>query len=924
MKSFQILTWDSSDVNTDDTTDFRVTMYGRTDEGNSIAAHCYYKPCFFVEIPQHWRDGSYIQNELNEHKSFNKYANCIHDIRIVKKKKFFGFTNNQWFRFVRVIFTSKEAWKQAHYILRNKYSVYEANIEPVLRFIHVCKIQTTGWVNVDDGKYTNVEDRETTCEEEILISKFQNILHNNDKQSICKLKMCSFDIEVYSSNGSFPDALSTDNDCPIIQIASTYKKYGDDKPYHYDLFTLKKCNTILNVNIVECENERDLLLKWCESIVNRDPDIMIGYNIWKFDLSYIFDRASRLRINFMLNLNRTKDITSTQYSAKFSSSAYGDNEYKMVTSTGRMQIDLLELYKREHKLIKYSLSFVSEHFLKDDKIDMPIKELFSRYENGNPDDMYEIGKYCVKDTELPLQLMHKLNDIPNLMEMAKATYVPMNYLIERGQQIKVFSQITRQTQIEDMVVITPKSSVKSDSFVGATVLKADKGAYMEEVVTGLDFASLYPTIMRAHNLCYNTIVLDENRYGNIDGVEYEETTWEVDGTKYTYKFAQNTQGILPKLLETLAKNRKQAKKDMAKAVEGNDVFMKNVFNGKQLAFKVSMNSIYGFCAAFMLPCQPISATVTTIGRNMIEKTKNLVEEWYPGARVIYGDTDSVMVIFETTSDDILKESFKLGNEAADKISATFKYPIELEFEKCYYPYLLFSKKRYAGLMYTNPEKPDYIDAKGIQLVRRDNPNFVKQVSKKVLDMIMYDRQIYESQLYAKEQGQLLLDGEVPIDDLIVSKSMRKDYKNTNQPHLYVATKIEKRQPGSGPKSGDRVPYVFIKTNNAKDLQYKKAEDPNYVKENKDVELDYIYYLEHSLMSPLSSLFELFTADPGEELFGDMRREYLKTKEKNARQIASASFFKPGNIAIANSLPTIKPKRSKKVEMNIKPINMFFP
>jgi DNA polymerase delta subunit 1 len=612
--------------------------------------------------------------------------------------------------------------------------------------------------------------------------------------------------------------------------------------------------------------------------VSNDPDILVGYNIWKFDLAFIMDRAVKLGIENHINLNRIVSSSSQQYKAKFSSSAYGDNEYRMVRSIGRMQIDLLEVYKREHKLVKYSLNFVSEHFLKDAKVDMPVNELFDRFKRGTKADMTEIGRYCIKDTELPLRLMQKLNDIPNLMEMAKVTFVPMNYLIERGQQIKVFSQITKQTRLDDMLVITPKyGAPRPDSFVGATVLNAEKGAYMEEVVVGLDFASLYPTIMRAHNLCYNTIVLDE-RYANVEGVTYESVTIGTPESPTTVKFAQNKPGVLPRILEHLAVSRKKAKKDMAEAAQRGDTFMKDVFNGKQLAFKVSMNSIYGFCAAYMLPCQPISASVTTIGRQMIDKTKACVEAWYPGSRVIYGDTDSVMVIFKTTETDILRESFRLGMEAADRISKTFKYPIELEFEKCYWPYLLFSKKRYAGLMYTKPDAPDYIDAKGIQLVRRDNPDFVKQVSKRILNMIMYDRKIAEAMEYAVHSAKQLLNNEVPIESLILSKSMKNEhsYKNTNQPHLVVARKMNDRSPGSGPRSGDRVPYVFVQTNNPDDLQCERAEDPQYVKDNQ-LSLDTLYYLQRSLMSPVCSLFELFVDNPEEHLFGDLVRQFKPPK-----------------------------------------------
>ena len=897
MTSFQVLSWDSDDVPDDDTgeTRFRITLFGRNREGQSVACQTFFEPYFFIEIPNHWQ--KYNAENMIYDKISKSYHSSIESITIVNRKRFMGFTNNEMFRFARVVFKSKKAWSMSYYILRKdeKYrnKIFEANIDPILRLIHIQNIESAGWVETDEYHEITM-GKETSCDIEIRVTKWRTIKPvMND--SISPLIVASFDIETYSPDRSFPDPESTTNVCPVIQIATTYQRYGESTPFKRHLLTLKTCpaDAIDGVEIECMDTERKLLLRWAKSIQEMDPDILVGYNIWKFDLSYIYKRACLLGAEHLFNINRFVDEPSKMYGAKFSSSAYGDNEYNMVYSKGRMQIDLLELYKREHKLVKYSLNAVSEHFLGDAKVDMPIPEMFDRYEQGNPDDIVAIGEYCVKDTELPLRLMGKLNNIPNLVEMAKATCVPMNYLLERGQQIKVFSQITKQTRINDMLVVTIQDGKTNDSFVGATVLSAKKGPYMDKVVTGLDFASLYPTIMRAHNLCYNTIVLD-SKYDNIEGVEYETITWdEADGRKREYKFVQAKQsikypGVLPLILENLAKSRKQAKKDMAAA---KDPFMKSVYNSKQLAFKVSMNSIYGFCAAFMLPCQPISACVTTIGRNMIEKTKMLVEKWYPKSEVIYGDTDSVMVIFDTgdkTDKDMLRESFRLGEEAAERISKTFKYPIELEFEKCYWPYLLFSKKRYAGLMYTNPETPDYIDAKGIQLVRRDNASFVREISKKVLHMIMYDRAIYEAMECVQDEARRLLDHQVPIDQLIVSKSLRKDYKNDKQPHIMVAKKIEQRVPGSGPKCGDRVPYVFMDTNNPKHLQCDKAEDPVYVVENKlEKNIDVLYYLKHSLISPVESLFELFIDDPAKCLFGDMIMEFEK---KRAKQSSITNYF----------------------------------
>jgi DNA polymerase delta subunit 1 len=159
-----------------------------------------------------------------------------------------------------------------------------------------------------------------------------------------------------------------------------------------------------------------------------------------------------------------------------------------------------------------------------------------------------------------------------------------------------------------------------EPYEGATVLEAQKGAYYTPI-TALDFEALYPSIMMAHNLCYS-YVMDEKKYGAVPGITYETFTI---GDR-TYKFAQDVPSLLPQFLE-LKQFRKQAKKDMANATG----FMKEVYNGKQLAYKISMNSVYGFTGAGkgILPCVPIASTTTSKGRSMIEETKNYVEAELP-------------------------------------------------------------------------------------------------------------------------------------------------------------------------------------------------------------------------------------------------------------------------------------------------------
>ena len=167
-------------------------------------------------------------------------------------------------------------------------------------------------------------------------------------------------------------------------------------------------------------------------------------------------------------------------------------------------------------------------------------------------------------------------------------------------------------------------------------------------IATLDFASLYPSIMMAHNLCYTTlldpsIVKTLNLTKDVDYVVTPNNDYFVTKDK--------RKGLLPTVLEDLLAARKRAKNDLKKE---KDPFKRAVLDGRQLALKVSANSVYGFTGATVgkLPCLPISTSVTAYGRQMIETTKQEVEGQYNkangyayDAEVVYGDTDSVMIKF---------------------------------------------------------------------------------------------------------------------------------------------------------------------------------------------------------------------------------------------------------------------------------------
>lgn len=238
------------------------------------------------------------------------------------------------------------------------------------------------------------------------------------------------------------------------------------------------------------------------------------------------------------------------------------------------------------------------------------------------------------------------------------------------------------------------------------------------------------------------------------------------------------------------------------------------------------------------------------------------------AKVIYGDTDSVMIRFGPAD---LSRVMELGREAAVHVSGHFTRPISLEFEKCYFPYLLINKKRYAGLYWTNTEAPDKMDSKGIETVRRDNCRLVQTVIDTCLRKILIDRDVEGAKQFAKQTIADLLQNKVDLSQLVITKALSKtgDAYAGKQAHVELAERMRKRDAGSAPNLGDRVAYVIIKGGKGS-AAYEKSEDPLYVLQH-NLPIDTKYYLENQLSKPLMRIFEPILKNPQELLCGDHTR-----------------------------------------------------
>ena len=632
---FQIIDWTSNDifksVNNDDDNDDnedeenkykkkrRLVLrgYGVTKEGYSISIHVFnFKPYFYIKIPEDWNERIFRHFKkacLSQIPEYNHEG--LDECKIVERKDFFGFTNNKLFKYALFKFKNQNCYYAFLRLFKDKQKpisikqlnqefdfsdkIYETKVNPLIRFFHNNNIDPSSWLKINKGAYIINNPKKTRCQLDISVDCNQVV--KEDIKMTPKIVVASFDIECTSCDGAFPKFSRPED--RIIQIGTTVYIYGENTCALQYICTLKKSDPIDDV-MLECyETERDLLIGWAKFIERLDPDIMTGYNIWGFDWEYIYERIKMenctAQVFRYLNRLKNKDEIKQELTVQdLSSSALGQNILKYINIEGIIQIDLLKVVQRDHKLDSYKLDNVSKVFMGNQKVDLSPKQLFDNYKQGTSDKIKEIAVYCIKDCILVNELINKLQVITNNMGMSNVCIVPFSYLFTRGQGIKIFSLVAKFCNDENFIIKDLNmDEIDKSSYEGAIVFVPEPGVYFEPVVV-MDYNSLYPSSMIAENISHDSLLgfkeyrikdkksksdKDEyeeitdtirHEYENIEGYHYIDIEYDVyqgldtDKIKVGYKvcrYAEPDNGdksVLPRILRKLLKARKDTRKVM--------------------------------------------------------------------------------------------------------------------------------------------------------------------------------------------------------------------------------------------------------------------------------------------------------------------------------------------------------------------------
>jgi DNA polymerase delta subunit 1 len=482
-----------------------------------------------------------------------------------------------------------------------------------------------------------------------------------------------------------------------------------------------------------------------------------------------------------------------------------------------------------------------------------------------------------------LTLMGKLDTIVNARGMADVCKVPMQFVLIRGQGIKIFSAVVYYASQRNQIIQTQQYEFGDEAgYEGAVVISPKIGMYLDQPVSVLDFNSLYPTNMIAYNISPDTLVSlrvfdanDKQVDAQCEGMTYpamqklKAAGYVLDEVEYdnketggktvcTYVQPKADQpmltGVLPKTLEILLAKRKEYKQMMEDPKY--DDAARSVYNGLQLAYKVVANSVYGQTGSRTSPIRKmcVAACTTAAGRKALFLAKHIVESEF-GAEVIYGDTDSIFIKFPTKD---LATSIDLGIKAGKRITEQCRRPYKIAYEKTFYPFILFCRKRYVGMKYEedpNPKKAKRMSM-GIVLKRRDNAPIVKDVYGGALDLLLSGATVKEAQAFVRNILLDVLNNRVPLEKFILSKALRDDYKNPEQiAHRVLADRMAQRDPGTAPNVGDRVQYVYVSENKKGAKQGDRIEHVDYVRAN-NLHYDAAFYVSNQIQNPVAQLFAL--------------------------------------------------------------------
>ena len=625
------------------------------------------------------------------------------------------------------------------------------------------------WDKVDSESMVDAEEFKK------YISEWADLLN----QPIPKIKRLSVDIEVEAEIGRIPDPKLAEKKVTAIGLKGTD---GFDQ-----IFVLKTEGTEEGINeleqnikvtFYESDKEKEMIQDAFE-IMKTFP-FVLTYNGDEFDLPYLYNRAERLGVK-----NSENPLYMMRDSATLKEGVHLDL-YKVLSNRS------FQIYAFSQKYTDFSLNSVSKALLGKEKIDYGLE--FDELS------LYQTANYCYNDALLTYELTSFNKDLMMdlLVIIARIGRMPIDDIARMGVSQWIRSLLYYEHRRRNCLIpkreelqrrsegVMSDAVIKDKKYRGGLVVEPKEGIHFDVVV--MDFASLYPSIIKVRNLSYETVRCPHE--------ECKKNT--IPGTNHWACAKKN--GLTSMIIGSLRDLRVNYYKSLSKKETLTDD-QRQQYTVVSQALKVILNASYGVMGAEIFPLYflPVAEATTAIGRHTILETIKKCEG--AGIEVLYGDTDSLFIKNPT------KEQIQIVIEQAKK-----EHGVDLEIDKTYrYCVLSNRKKNYLGVT-----KSGKVDVKGLTGKKSHTPAFIKNLFYELIDVLSRVKTM-EDFVKAKQEitekiatcGKKVEAKEIPLKDLTFNVMLSKspsEYVKTIPQHIRAAKQLESIREI---KKGDKISFIKI-------------------------------------------------------------------------------------------------------------------
>ncbi|KAK5853402.1 hypothetical protein PBY51_007189 [Eleginops maclovinus] len=608
-----------------------------------------------------------------------------------------------------------------------------------------------------------------------------------------------------------------------------------------------------------------------------DPDVLLGYEVQMRSWGYLLQRAAAVGVNLCQQLSRVPgDSKENRFAAE--RDEYGADTMSEINIIGRITLNLWRVMKTEATLNNYTFENVAFHVLHQRFPLYTHRTLSDWFDHNTHLYRWKVVDHYVSRVRGTMQLVQQQDIIGRTSELARVFGIQFLHVLTRGSQYRVESMMLRVAKPLNYIPVTPSIQQRAQQRAPQCiplVMEPESRFYSNSVVV-LDFQSLYPSIVIAYNYCYSTCLGHVDSLGTPDEFRFGCTSLRIP-PELLYQLRNDItvspngivfikssvrKGVLPSMLEEILNTRIMVKQSMK--VYKQDKALMKLLHARQLGLKLIANVTFGYTAANYsgrMPSVEVGDSIIHKARETLERAIKMVNDtkkW--GARVVYGDTDSLFVLLKGATKE---QAFKIGNEIAEAVTATNPKPVKLKFEKVYLPCVLQTKKRYVGYMYESlDQKEPVFDAKGIETVRRDGCPAVSKVLERSIKLLFESRDISQVKQFVQHQCIKVLDGRASMQDLTFAKEYRgsSSYRpGACVPALELSRRMMAYDRRLEPRVTERVPYVIVYGMPGVPL-IQLVRRPMEVLQDPGLRLNATYYITKQILPPLARMFQLIGVD----------------------------------------------------------------